>query len=43
MGVRDIEDWARKVVRSYMPDEHREFYGALPFLVAAARDGHGRP
>lgn len=43
LGVRDIEDWARKVVRSYLPEEHRAFYTALPFLVAAARDARGRP
>jgi ferredoxin-NADP reductase/predicted pyridoxine 5'-phosphate oxidase superfamily flavin-nucleotide-binding protein len=44
LGVRDeIEPWARKVVRDYLPDEHRRFYARLPFLVAAARDGRGRP
>ena len=43
MGVRDIEDWARKVVRPYLPEPHRDFHTALPFLVAAARDAHGRP
>ena len=43
LGVRDIEGWARKVVRPYMPEEHRAFHTALPFLVAAARDGRGRP
>ena len=43
LGVREIEDWARKVVRSYMPEEHRAFHTALPFLVAAARDAQGRP
>jgi ferredoxin-NADP reductase/predicted pyridoxine 5'-phosphate oxidase superfamily flavin-nucleotide-binding protein len=43
LGVREIEDWARKVVRSYLPDEHRAFHTALPFLVAAARDDRGRP
>lgn len=43
LGVRDVETWARKVVRSYLPEEHREFYAALPFLVAAARDAEGRP
>lgn len=43
LGVRDIEPWARKVIRSYLPEEHREFYSALPFVVAAARDGAGRP
>ena len=43
LGVHDIEDWARKVVRDYLPDEHRAFHTALPFLVVAARDALGRP
>jgi len=43
LGVRDIEDWARKVVRPYMPDEHRIFHTSLPFLVAGAMDSQGRP
>ena len=43
LGVRDIEDWARKVVRPYLPEQHRDFHTALPFLVAAARDAEGRP
>lgn len=44
LGVRaSIEPWARQVVRAYLPDEHRLFYASLPFLIAAARDAHGRP
>jgi len=43
LGVRDIEDWARKVVRPYLPEPHRAFHTALPFLVVAARDAAGRP
>lgn len=44
MGVRDrIEAFARQVIRPYLPDQHREFYASLPFLVAAARDADGRP
>ncbi len=44
LGVRDeIEPWARKVVRPFLPDEHRDFYAELPFVVAAARDAGGRP
>lgn len=43
LGVRDIEHWARKVVRSYLPEEHRAFHTAMPFLVVAARDEQGRP
>ena len=38
LGVRDIEAWARKVVRPFLPEEHRAFHTALPFLVAAAQD-----
>jgi len=44
LGVREsIEPWARKVVRSSLPEEHRSFYASLPFLVAAARDEADRP
>ena len=44
MGVREsIEPWARQVVRPFLPEEHRAFHTALPFLVAAARDQAGRP
>ena len=43
LGVRDIEDWARKVVRPFLPEQHREFHTSLPFLVAAAMDDQGRP
>lgn len=43
LGVRDIEDWARKVVVDHLPEDHRAFHTALPFLVVAARDAQGRP
>jgi ferredoxin-NADP reductase/predicted pyridoxine 5'-phosphate oxidase superfamily flavin-nucleotide-binding protein len=44
LGVREgIEPWARQVVRSSLPEEHRNFHTSLPFLVAAARDAEGRP
>ena len=44
LGVREeIGPWASKVVRPFLPDQHRAFYGQLPFLVAAARDQQGRP
>lgn len=42
-GARDIEAWARQVVRDHMPEQHRTFHTALPFLVVAARDNKGRP
>jgi predicted pyridoxine 5'-phosphate oxidase superfamily flavin-nucleotide-binding protein len=44
VGVRErVEPFAQKVIRSFMPDQHRAFYGQLPFVVAAARDAAGRP
>jgi len=44
IGVHDsIEPWARKIVRPFLPDEHRAFYSELPFVVASARDAAGRP
>jgi uncharacterized protein len=42
VGV-EIEDWARKVVRPYMPEQHRAFHTSLPFIVAAGRDASARP
>jgi len=44
LGVRgQIEPWARKVVRPFLPVEHRAFFSALPYVIAAARDAEGRP
>jgi ferredoxin-NADP reductase/predicted pyridoxine 5'-phosphate oxidase superfamily flavin-nucleotide-binding protein len=44
VGVRAaIEPWARQVIRPYLPEQHREFYAQLPFVVAAARDAEARP
>ena len=43
LGVRDIEDWARKVVHDYLPEQHRAFHTSQPFLVVSARDDIGRP
>jgi ferredoxin-NADP reductase/predicted pyridoxine 5'-phosphate oxidase superfamily flavin-nucleotide-binding protein len=44
MGVREeLAPWASKVVRPFLPQQHRDFYAALPFVVAAARDAQGRP
>lgn len=44
LGVREeIEPWARQVVHGVLPDQHRDFYAQLPFLVVAARDDQGAP
>ncbi|RCL24126.1 FAD-binding oxidoreductase [Pseudomonas sp. AFG_SD02_1510_Pfu_092] len=38
-----MEAFGQKVIRDYMPDQHREFYHQLPFMVAASVDPQGRP
>ena len=44
LGVRDkIESFARRVVRDHLPDEHRDFYRMLPFLLIGTVDERGRP
>ena len=44
VGVRDkIEPFARRFVRDHMPDQHREFYAQLPFVLLGTVDDKGRP
>ncbi|MFN3231990.1 MAG: pyridoxamine 5'-phosphate oxidase family protein [Alphaproteobacteria bacterium] len=44
LGVRKkMDTFARKVVRDHLPQEHREFYPQLPFLVLGTVDNRGRP
>lgn len=43
LGQRDVERWARRGIRPFMPEQHRTFFEAQPFLVASARDAGGRP
>lgn len=44
VGVAErMEAFGRKVIRSFMPDQHRAFYAQLPFLLAGAVDDAGRP
>jgi uncharacterized protein len=43
-GVRDkMEAVGRRVLRDHMPDQHREFFAGLPFLVLGTVDDAGRP
>ena len=43
-GLKEtMEGFGRKVVRSFMPDQHRAFYGGLPFLVIGTVDADGQP
>jgi ferredoxin-NADP reductase/predicted pyridoxine 5'-phosphate oxidase superfamily flavin-nucleotide-binding protein len=44
VGVSErMEVFGQKVIRDYMPDQHRTFYRQLPFIVAGAVDSAGRP
>ena len=42
VGAR-MEVVGQKVIRDYMPDQHRAFYQRLPFIVAGSVDAAGRP
>ena len=43
-GVRDqMERKGRAVIRSFMPDQHREFFANQPFLVLSSADREGQP
>lgn len=44
IGVADrMEAFGNKVIRDYMPDQHRQFYQQLPFIIMGAVDPLGRP
>ena len=44
LGVADrMEVFGRKVIRDYLPDEYRAFFGQLPFLAVGAVDETGAP
>jgi len=44
LGVRDkAERIGRIMIRPYMPEQHRDFYEQLPFIVAGAVDADGWP
>ena len=44
VGVREqTEAIGKRIIRPYMPDQHREFYTQLPFLIVGSVDDEGRP
>ncbi len=44
LDVRDqLEDMGQRFIRGYMPDEHREFYEQLSYLLIGSVDESGRP
>ncbi|MEH6567870.1 MAG: pyridoxamine 5'-phosphate oxidase family protein [Halioglobus sp.] len=43
-GVRkQMERFGTRVIRDHMPDQHRQFYGQLPFVFAGHSDESGWP
>ncbi|HEY3046720.1 MAG TPA: pyridoxamine 5'-phosphate oxidase family protein [Polaromonas sp.] len=43
-GVRDrLEQLGPRVIRDFMPEQHREFFEQLPFVVAGTVDASGQP
>lgn len=43
-GKREsMESFGKRVVRPYLPDQHREFFAQLPFLVVGSVDAAGWP
>jgi len=44
MGVREqMANFGRRVIRDWMPDQHRAFYQQLPYIVVGATDEQGWP
>jgi hypothetical protein len=44
VGSRDrIEESGRRLIRNYMPDQHRQFFAQLPLFFVATVDVQGRP
>lgn len=44
VGVAErMETLGKRVIRDYMPDQHREFYEHLPYLIVGAVDTDGWP
>jgi hypothetical protein len=44
LGVQErMLDVGRRVIRAYLPDQHREFYAQLPFVLVGSVDALGRP
>jgi ferredoxin-NADP reductase/predicted pyridoxine 5'-phosphate oxidase superfamily flavin-nucleotide-binding protein len=44
LGVRDkMERFGKKVIRSFMPQQHRDFYQQLPFIFVGHADDSGNP
>ena len=44
LGVEErMAEVGKHVIRDFMPDQHREFFGQLPFVLVGSVDALGRP
>lgn len=44
LGIKDRQEaTGRRIHRPYMPEQHREFFAQLPFLIVGSVDDDGRP
>ncbi|MDG1580371.1 pyridoxamine 5'-phosphate oxidase family protein [Pseudomonas sp. GOM6] len=44
LGVRDkLEAIGQRVIRDHMPEQHREFFATLPWLLVGSLDADGQP
>jgi uncharacterized protein len=44
LGIADkMEIAGRRAIRDYMPDQHREFFAQLPFVLVGSLDANGQP
>ncbi|WP_068826011.1 pyridoxamine 5'-phosphate oxidase family protein [Pseudomonas sp. BMS12] len=44
LGVRaKLEEIGRRVIRDHMPEQHREFFAKLPWLLVGSLDTNGQP
>ncbi len=44
LGVRDkVERMGRNMIRSFLPEQHREFYAQLDFIIVGSYDDDGAP
>jgi hypothetical protein len=42
LGVAErMQSVGQRVIRDFMPDQHRDFYAQIPFIVAGSVDGQG--
>ncbi|WP_374351157.1 pyridoxamine 5'-phosphate oxidase family protein [Chitinimonas sp.] len=41
--VAQMEAIGQRVIRDFMPDQHRQFFQQLPFIAIGTVDAHGRP